>query len=117
MFNYYHGAHMSPSQQVAFDLLCQLMGVTDVTVEEEFDWHGFWVGVGVRDCWIELFDMASGQSLISVAVDGSGAEHRVLVSEDRGWKRFASEPTPPGYYIAQEKIRHHLVGANYTTGV
>lgn len=41
MSNYYHGAYMSASQQVTFDRLCQLMGVTDVTVEEEFDWHGF----------------------------------------------------------------------------
>ena len=78
-----------------------------------FEWHGIEVVVTARAAWVELFDVTTGETLISVAVPGSGATRlvrRPSGEEGRGWGRFASEPAPLGFFHKNNRIAHLLKG-------
>ena len=97
--------------------LAGLMGVDPHALKalsvsgQPFEWNGVCVVVLARDTWIELFDVATGEMLISVAVPGSGAARlvrRPAGDESRGWRRFTTEPAPLGFYHKNNRIAHLL---------
>ena len=78
---------------------------------QPFEWNEVCVVVLARDTWIELFDVATGETLISVAVPGSGAARlvrRPAGGDGRGWSRFTTEPAPLGFYHKNNRIAHLL---------
>ena len=90
----------------ATDFLAELMGedpqkLNDLSVSGRlFGWNG-----------IELFDVVASETLISVAVPGSGATRlvrRPAGDERRGWRRFTTEPAPLGFYHKNNRIAHLL---------
>lgn len=101
----------------ATDFLAELMGedpqeLNALSVRgQSFEWNGVDVVVLARDAWVELFDVATGEMLISVAVPGSGATRlvrRAVGDEGRGWGRFTTEPAPLGFYHKNNRIAHLL---------
>lgn len=91
-------------------------------VGQSFEWNGIDVVVMARAAWVELFDVTTGEMLISVAVPGSGATRlvrRLSGDEGRGWGRFASEPAPLGFFHKNNRIAHllKLEGADKQDGV
>ena len=101
----------------ATGLLAALMGedqqkLNDLSVSGRlFGWNGIEVIVRARDTWIELFDVVASETLISVAVPGSGATRLVrhpAGDERRGWRRFTTEPAPLGFYHKNNRIAHLL---------
>ena len=97
--------------------LAELMGedpqkLNDLSVSGRlFGWNGIEVIVMARDTWIELFDVVASETLISVAVPGSGATRlvrRPAGDAGRGWGRFAAEPAPLGFYHKNNRIAHLL---------
>lgn len=101
----------------ATDFLAELMGedqqkLNDLSVSGRlFGWNGIEVIVRARDTWIELFDVVASETLISVAVPGSGATRlvrRPAGDERRGWRRFTAEPAPLGFYHKNNRIAHLL---------
>ena len=78
---------------------------------QPFEWNGIEVVVMARAAWVELFDVATGDMLISVAVPGSGATRLVrhpAGDESRGWGRFTTEPAPLGFCHKNNRIAHLL---------
>lgn len=78
---------------------------------QPFEWNGIEVVVMARAAWVELFDVATGEMLVSVAVPGSGASRlvrRPAKDDGRGWRRFTTEPAPLGFYHKNNRIAHFL---------
>lgn len=103
--------------RAAFVELARLMGEDVQKLEggarndQSVLWHGITVDVYVRSSWIEVFDIVTGHSLISVAVPNSEAMRLVRYPADgagKGWHRFISEPAPLGFYLANNSIKHLL---------
>lgn len=97
--------------------LADLMGEDQQELNEltgrvqAFEWNGIEVVVMARAAWVELFDVATGNMLISVAVPGSGAARlvrRPAKDDGRGWSRFTTEPAPLGFYHKNNRIAHFL---------
>ena len=78
---------------------------------QAFEWNGIEVVVMARAAWVELFDVATGEMLVSMAVPGSGASRlvrRPAKDDGRGWRRFTTEPAPLGFYHKNNRIAHFL---------
>lgn len=100
---------MNSNQKESLTKLFKLTNIDSVNNFDEFDWNGRWCEIIIRDCWIEMFDVKTGESLLSVAVFDSGATIRERVStESKGWSKFKSIKAPAGYYVAHNDIKQFL---------
>lgn len=104
---------MNNNQKNALTKLFKLTGIDTTNNFDEFDWNGRWCEIMIRDCWVELFDVKTGESLLSVAVFDSGATILERAhTKSKGWSKFKSIKAPSGYYVAHNDIKQFLTEVN-----